>query len=459
MTVLTGLTSLRAQDSHYWMYQYGTRSSLLGGAVVGGVRDNSAGFYNPGALAYITNPKLSVSADIYQFDQVKFEDGVGLGTQLLSQQFGVAPLMVSGILYLDKERGKVLGYSFLARQSSTVSATARHEDRLNVIADTRVPGDEDYIGQFNIEIELLEYWGGISYARRLRPNLAIGITNFYSLRLENTETQNVARAIGDLNQVAAFNSSRAIDYQNLRTLFKLGIVWESDHIKLGLTLTSPSVSLFGRHVVSADVTSTNIDRDGDDIPDDFVAADRQEDLSAERRSPLSVAVGAETTRGRLTFSTSMEWYAAVAKYTVIKPKSPSFVVGPAPLDILESNLLRVIEKRNSVTNAAFGIEYAYKKRIRLLGSFRTDFSSHEPKSDLGFSDWDIYHVTFGGTYLGDKSDISLGLTYRFGRSDSFRQPVNFSSPAESGLLLGDRQNTRLSYDAIGIIFGFTQHFD
>ncbi len=48
--LLAGLHSARGQDTQYWNLQYGTRSTLLGGAVIGSVSDLSATYYNPGAL-------------------------------------------------------------------------------------------------------------------------------------------------------------------------------------------------------------------------------------------------------------------------------------------------------------------------------------------------------------------------------------------------------------------------
>ena len=45
------LSSIYAQDSHYWNLQYGTKSTLLGGAVIGSVTELSATYYNPGAVA------------------------------------------------------------------------------------------------------------------------------------------------------------------------------------------------------------------------------------------------------------------------------------------------------------------------------------------------------------------------------------------------------------------------
>ena len=44
-----------AQEMNYTPFQLGARSALMGGAAVGGVRDSSATFYNPGALGFVTD--------------------------------------------------------------------------------------------------------------------------------------------------------------------------------------------------------------------------------------------------------------------------------------------------------------------------------------------------------------------------------------------------------------------
>ena len=84
-----------AQDTHYWTLQYGSRSSLLGGAVVGGVRDNSAVYYNPGALVLSDTSAISVSANAYQFDQLKMDNGAGTNINLKSGQTQIIPLIIS----------------------------------------------------------------------------------------------------------------------------------------------------------------------------------------------------------------------------------------------------------------------------------------------------------------------------------------------------------------------------
>ena len=72
------------QDNHYWSQQFGARATLMGGAMIGGVRDNSAIFYNPGAVPFIKYAGLSVNANIYKMDRIFIEDGAGEGVNLNS---------------------------------------------------------------------------------------------------------------------------------------------------------------------------------------------------------------------------------------------------------------------------------------------------------------------------------------------------------------------------------------
>ena len=58
-----------AQDYHYWSEQFGATATLLGGAVIAGVRDNSALYYNPGTLGFIEGNSISVTATLYKLQR------------------------------------------------------------------------------------------------------------------------------------------------------------------------------------------------------------------------------------------------------------------------------------------------------------------------------------------------------------------------------------------------------
>ena len=83
-----------AQDMNYWTNQFGTRSALMGGAVVGGIKDNTAVYYNPAALAFIDSASVSASANIYRLENIKLTNAVGEGKNFSSLNLGSIPLLV-----------------------------------------------------------------------------------------------------------------------------------------------------------------------------------------------------------------------------------------------------------------------------------------------------------------------------------------------------------------------------
>ena len=71
-----------AQETYYWNVTYGTRSTLLGGAVIGSVSDLSATYYNPGAIALFDDAQFILSALVYQLENYTIKDGAAEGIDL-----------------------------------------------------------------------------------------------------------------------------------------------------------------------------------------------------------------------------------------------------------------------------------------------------------------------------------------------------------------------------------------
>ena len=99
-----------AQEMNYTPFQLGARSALMGGAAVGGVRDSSATFYNPGALGFVTDPSLSVSANAFRYGQLKIYSALGSGEDATADLFDVVPLLVSGSAKLEWGHDWSVGY-------------------------------------------------------------------------------------------------------------------------------------------------------------------------------------------------------------------------------------------------------------------------------------------------------------------------------------------------------------
>ena len=110
------LTSLHSQDAQYWNIQYGTRSTLLGGAVIGSVSDLSATFYNPGAVALFPDRSFVLSARVYQIETISIEDGAGTGRELDYSTIVPSPSFVAFDFKFDFLGDARLALSLLSRQ-------------------------------------------------------------------------------------------------------------------------------------------------------------------------------------------------------------------------------------------------------------------------------------------------------------------------------------------------------
>ena len=104
-----------SQDTHYWNTQYGPRSMLLSGAVIGSIADMSATYYNPGALGYIKKPELLLSANVYEISTLTVQDGGGEGIDLESNGFNPLPNMLAGAFRKSWLGENKLAYSLLLK--------------------------------------------------------------------------------------------------------------------------------------------------------------------------------------------------------------------------------------------------------------------------------------------------------------------------------------------------------
>ena len=437
-----------AQDSHYWSNQYGTRSALLGGAVVGSVRDTSAGFYNPGALGFIDNEALSVSANALKYESVSLDNGAGTGDDLDSDNIQALPLMISGI-WKDKDLpDHTFGYTFLTKDSSKLNFSARRDSQGEIFPGG---GPEDYIGQFTYDQQINEYWGGLSYAYKATPNVSVGLTNFLAYRSENRNSSALVRTVNPQFPdafVVADNTS-LVDYDSLRLLWKLGAAAEFDALKLGISVTTPSVNIYGDGTSARDITGAGTGNTN------FIADDRQENLDAETRTPFSVAGGATYDLEKTKLHATVEWFGAKGAYNVMVPESRN-IVKPSNAEAVDArDALLVTSGADAVVNWALGVEHQICDKVTGFASFRSDYEAQREGTNLGISNWDIYHATVGATYRRENSELGVGLVYSFGDTDDYSQAVNFDDASLDNGLFGRSQQTSVDYEAVSLIVGYT----
>jgi hypothetical protein len=455
-----------AQDDHYWSQQYGAVSTLLGGAMVGGVSDNSAVYYNPGALAFISNPNLSVDANVYRMDKILISDGAGNGMNLNSAQISIYPQIITGMLKLSKNERFKFSYTLLTRNHSNVLMNTRYtssDPAMN--ADNQNPAANSFVGAFDYINQLTEQWLGIGAGYKVSDNVGIGATLFGSYRGQSYQLTNYVREINYLDSYYVFGTmtnDEAVKYTSIGLLAKFGLSCLSGKWKYGLTITTPSLRLYGSGSVQRENSNIVVSEFPEDMTKNFMIMDQVSDSRSTYKHPLSIAFGVEYHSEKTRLAISAEYFSGFDPYYMLKPDSKPFVYPPGYLDsayvrTMIDSYLHIENASKPVLNAAIGFSQVVYKEFTLLLGASTDFSSYEKPStsnDLmhGFSGWNIYHFSTGISYHRTKHDITLGLAYALTPSKNIPPYTIINQSPEI------TNNALMSAKSYSIVLGYTYYF-
>jgi hypothetical protein len=441
------------QDSHYWTYQYGTRAFLLGGMVIGSVLDISGIYYNPGGLSLLADPETLLASKAFHWPHYTFEKIGDTEKKITSSTFDNAPGIVAGLVKFPWLKDHRIGYSILTRQSVDIRLAGSLITTGDAIPD--YPGEESIVTDFHLTEYLSEPWWGLTWAYKFNDTVGVGISNYFTFRSHRASYQTFGQVLTPDGKLTMFLDALSFEYQNYRLLWKVGVALDFDRFNLGLTLTTPSIEIYGKGAARINKTLTGQDIDEDSKRDDIVIADYQDGLDSDYPTPLALGVGATytiaiTRFGKLNLYASAEWYAGVDKFLVIKTEE---FVGQSDGEIYRNEITHELD---DVLNFGLGIEHILNENITLYGSIRTDFSARKPGSEttLTVTDWDIYHIMAGTTFRFKKTQWTLGLGYSWGSSEKKKAP-SIDDPYEryqNRRLLG---NWDFKYDSISILFGFS----
>jgi hypothetical protein len=437
----------RPQDSHYWTNQYGTRATLLGGAVIGSVLDLSGTYYNPGGLSLIKDPDTLMAAKILQYPRLTLVGNGGENVPLNSHNPGPAPSLIAGTIRLRGPSKHWFGYSYVSRQEVKLGVSVSSTGVRDVLPD--VPGDEDYASQFRLDEKVSERWFGLTWSTRVSKRVGIGVTQYLAVRSQRANLQELVEARMTDGRVAVALGARQYQYQHLRVLWKIGLACDLDPITLGLTLTTPSLGLYGDGSTGINSTVVALDMDGDGDPDDFLAADYQDRQDSTYRTPFSVAAGMTFKLRKIRFYWSTEWFASVSPYIVVD--AGDF----AAQSTGETLSADVTQELASVFNLGLGLEWLYSSRFKGYASFTTDYSAKRPGTvtNLSLTDWDIHHFITGAEFAVRKSRLTAGLGLSFGRREIGSRPAILERAGVEGMW-DPFEGLRFRYTTYRLIVGF-----
>lgn len=469
--------SIHAQDRHFWDQAVGGRTALLGGIAVGGVRDYSATFYNPGALSFVSKNSMNFNFNMYGIKDFQFIDGGGPGIDSRYTRVSLYPASLAGGLPFIGDSLNRFSYMIYSTGYSYVRVSERYEGYSDVISTRSQPGypnafegDEYLINQGKIDALLSEVSVGFGYSKKIADNVGIGFTLIGAYRDQTKIRYESYIAYDTTNQRAATSDVYVdLDYWAVRFSGKFGISAEWKNLKLGATITTPSIAIkrASGGTDQATLTSNNVVVDTTTgVPIDVMASDRQEGLPVHYRSPFSIAAGIEYSFAEETkIHFAAEWFAPLSTYVVMQPESGNFILNNPitvkPRDSAE--MLRVYDSMISIFNAGVAIEHKLNEKITGYAAVRTDFSNANYDEieglAIGFTAFNIYHFTLGASTNVDNTFIGIGFEYSHGERSDFPQIFNFpTGSVEPGdIVLFDKRGTSNAiYNNFNLFFGVTQ---
>lgn len=450
-----------AQDTQYWTQQFGTRSALMGGAVIGGSRDNTMIYYNPAGLAFLDTASVSVNATAYQLQNINIANAIGQSADFNSSQIAAVPFVLFGILKIKDQRWRI-GYAYITPVDFSFKATARIDNYSPIVDDNESPGDEEFIGQQTINSSLYEDALCLAISYKLNDRWSLGLTNIGTYRSHTyTKAALVRFFLNNTDKTLVTSTSlKTFTYYHVRYAARFGVVYRGSNIQVGLTVTPPGIGLFGTGTVAADITATNIALGG--TRQDILADDRQSDLKSKFRAPFAINGGVNFGHGHSLYSLSLGYFGSEAIYDILRAE-PSAFVRPASIyqSLGSENFLRVKTAAKPVFNMALGYEQGLGSGFTLLAGVRNDRTYYDKalENEVGIkpdiSSWDIYHFSGGTTLRKGRSSFSMGVLYSFGKDKAKVQEASYRSVREENFLQGATTITEAKYNTLGVMLGYS----
>ena len=427
--------SSNGQDSQYWSKQYGTYGALLGGTVIGASSDLSSTYYNPGSIAFSKDSSLILTTNSFQFIYLNFDDVANANLSLSSWYSNASQGIFAVQLPFQWFDDDNMVVSYISRQDFNFSSTGWD---ISSTKDGLL--ENSFSNQLSLNQTLNESWFGFTWSKPFSESIGFGVTMYVPYRSQRVIRQSILQSYNEIDKTKNLIASYDYDYYNLRLLWKAGISFQIGKVMLGLSLTTPSINLFGSGSASVLASRANIDTLQGTYPD--LSNNYQDELPTYYKSPLSLGFGAAYYWRNTVLYFSAEWFNNVNNFLVMEPES---FVGQSSGEVYNYNINYSLR---SVFNFGFGIKYLFNENFIYYGGIITDKTAYNPDSQNPFvlSTWDIIHIRSGAEFKFYNMSITLGLGY--GYSGNLFGNFNF-------LGVFKNEKTDVIYHQIDVIFGFT----
>ena len=455
------------QESHYWKNQHGPTSNFLGGAVTGGVRDNSHIFYNPGAAAFTTNFNISLQSDALFYETLYLKDGAGEGKSLYHNNFETAPQMLAFTYGKKDNPNWRTSFGYLNMTYSNIKLRSRYEELIDIYAN--YPGDEIYVGSWNYRNRIREDWYGAAVTKKFGDHLGIGASLFVTYRSyeyiqsqdQNLYKRNANSTVYD--PVRYYSISDNMDGAAAGLLLKIGAAYEIGDFKLGVTVTTPRAQLdfLSSMTLNSTLYAVFLDADSSIAPTNYSLL--YERAESTYRSPWVVDFGIMKNFFETDIYLRISYHSKVEPYEMIEAVDQSEISKIISQSHEGAGVVTMAHKE--IWNVGIGWNRMYTKKFGLMAGLRTDFNyvdyealGNEPGFTPAISYWNLYHFSAGTNVVFLKHNFTVGFTYSIGRDYNGMQLVNLTPPESDELINSTEAVTTVQYDKWQLTIGYVYNF-
>jgi hypothetical protein len=444
-----------AQSQYHWSDQFGNKSTLLNGTVIGGVSDLGAVFYNPGRLAQQLRPGFLLTAAAFELNKVDVRVRQGKTNQIEQTNLRGVPSLVAGMFTLPDLPGHRFAYSFLTRRRSESDLFLTVEEREDLLPG--FPGDELYIGSWESNSKLDENWVGFTWAHEVTPRVSAGLSTFGTYLGRKKRIDVDARTLTSTGEAALLSRFREYRFRSYGLLWKAGLAADLSPFRLGLSVTTPEITAFGSGSIRYEDFRTPLGPSDGDGPGSEVVVFRETGLKVTTHSPFSVGAGLSWITPRAELHLSGEWFSGVAHYRITGVDS---VTSQSSGEVYE---YQVVDELDPVLNLGAGIEWQVSDAFSAYGSVISDASAAPDELHLPFefgsqvsnstSRADGFHVGAGVSLEARWIDLTAGFTYG-ATKERMENPLS-SRGAEAGHPIPRLREVAVTTRRLRFLLGFT----
>lgn len=472
--------------NHYWVQNFNSTSSLIGGAVVAGDGDNSSIYYNPATIIEMdTGSNVSVAANLFTWNIYRGYNSLGEGNNLENTNFQIQPQFAS-YSYTPPKGNISYAASILTRMKEDMETEYANSEEYDVLPN--LPGNEIYNTAFTFRNKYVDTWIGFGFGQQLKHGFSYGATLFVSAGTliyhwgydavvykfsDSTSSNNVYQ-----DRIAQSSYYESIKFYQYRLIAKIGVAYKINSWRLGLVVTLPSFNVFtsGRAASRSELQVNIHDTIGQPLPDyQIFSAQEKSQLKANLKYPFAVSFGFIGTfkQGDQKLYFTAEYFNGLKPYSMVTAEINPAITSPSVYEAMPNkNYLSYYYKADAVFNFAIGYSWKLKKNLSFVNAFRTDLTyvdqldaeELDGYNYMKTTNFNIYHYSAGLNFEFKNNSVIAGGQFSYGQKNNIQQIANFSDPIEydsdsGNALQGPIQNdASIRYYGVSIYISATLNF-